>query len=281
MIMPHSAINTGAGWRCNRCGQTWDQGELEPDECKVTQELYQSRPLGDEYSFRVDDLAFKSVTLDPSVAGLVDPEDRFADMMIKREPTFTHKTSFDAGEVPEHMFGAPDAAVDTAGLPILTQLLDDGTPVQVRAFAAPPKEWMAGRSILDPMAVQYGGRHYKDLAIQPTEFCMRNGLDFCIGSILKYITRARAKNGVQDLQKARHFVQIRQSLALFANPPANGIDITMLEYVTRNNCRVDEAEALYRLEAYYNADTTDSETAGATRLIAAIDILINNLAAEA
>lgn len=123
----------------------------------------------------------------------------------------------------------------------------------------------------DPMKRQVQGTHYKALVIQPTEFCMRNGLDFCIGSILKYATRHRAKNGREDLLKANHFVEIREAFPWHIRQPGR-IEITMLEYVTRNSVRPDDAEVLYRLEAYYNG--TDDHTIGARRLIEQIDSLI-------
>ena len=125
----------------------------------------------------------------------------------------------------------------------------------------------------DAMNRMIGGTHYKGLVIQPTEFCMRNGLDFCVGSILKYITRHRTKNGVEDLLKAKHFVEIREAFPFDIHPPRH-IVITMLEYVTRNNIRPDDAEALYRLEAYYGASEPVHQRAGAQRLIAEIDRLI-------
>jgi hypothetical protein len=56
----------------------------------------------------------------------------------------------------------------------------------------------------NPMSVQVGGAHYKELAIQPMEYSMANKLDACQHTIIKYVTRFRAKGGIQDLEKARH-----------------------------------------------------------------------------
>jgi hypothetical protein len=55
---------------------------------------------------------------------------------------------------------------------------------------------------------QVGGDHYKDLPIQPVEYCQRNGLGFCESSVVKYVSRYKAKNGVEDLRKARHFLDL-------------------------------------------------------------------------
>jgi hypothetical protein len=68
-----------------------------------------------------------------------------------------------------------------------------------------PLERRAQQSALD---VQVGGSHYKDLAIQPVEYCHRNGLGFCESSVVKYVTRWKAKNGIKDLEKARHFIDL-------------------------------------------------------------------------
>ena len=55
---------------------------------------------------------------------------------------------------------------------------------------------------------QEGGGHYKDLAIQPIEYIHRNGIGYAEGSVIKYVTRWRAKNGIEDLKKARHFLDL-------------------------------------------------------------------------
>jgi hypothetical protein len=46
------------------------------------------------------------------------------------------------------------------------------------------------------------------MAIQPVQYIHRNGLGFCEGSIIKYVSRWRGKNGLQDLKKARHFLDL-------------------------------------------------------------------------
>lgn len=56
--------------------------------------------------------------------------------------------------------------------------------------------------------VQIGGSHYQKAAIQPIEYIHANDLSFIEGSIVKYITRWRNKNGVQDLEKIKHYVDL-------------------------------------------------------------------------
>jgi len=53
---------------------------------------------------------------------------------------------------------------------------------------------------------QIGGDHYK-LPIQPIEYIMANNLSYCQGNVVKYVTRYKAKHGVEDLQKAIHYIQ--------------------------------------------------------------------------
>lgn len=55
---------------------------------------------------------------------------------------------------------------------------------------------------------QVGGDHYKKMPIQPLEFIAKNRLDFFQGCVIKYILRYRDKNGIEDLQKAKHFIEM-------------------------------------------------------------------------
>lgn len=55
---------------------------------------------------------------------------------------------------------------------------------------------------------QVGGNHYAKYAIQPTEYIIKNKLDFCEGNVVKYVTRYKDKNGIEDLRKARHYLDI-------------------------------------------------------------------------
>jgi hypothetical protein len=59
-----------------------------------------------------------------------------------------------------------------------------------------------------PLQTQVSGSHYKDLKIQPVEYIHGNGIPFIEGCVIKYVTRWRAKGGVDDLKKARHFLDI-------------------------------------------------------------------------
>lgn len=52
-----------------------------------------------------------------------------------------------------------------------------------------------------------GPGHYKDKAIQPWDFVVSNNLGYLEGNVIKYITRWRQKDGVQDLRKAKHYIE--------------------------------------------------------------------------
>lgn len=55
---------------------------------------------------------------------------------------------------------------------------------------------------------QVGGDHYSKMKIQPFQYSMENGLDPMQHTIIKYVTRFRDKNGLADLQKARHVIDL-------------------------------------------------------------------------
>ncbi len=52
---------------------------------------------------------------------------------------------------------------------------------------------------------QVAGDHYKK-QIQPWDYIAANKLDYFEGNIIKYVSRWRTKGGVEDLRKARHYL---------------------------------------------------------------------------
>ena len=61
---------------------------------------------------------------------------------------------------------------------------------------------------MSSLDMQVGGNHYKDMAIQPVEFIMQNGIGLMEGNAIKYLSRWRSKGGVEDLKKARHYLDM-------------------------------------------------------------------------
>ena len=82
--------------------------------------------------------------------------------------------------------------------------------------------WPYGRPIDDPLSkaqvafakttspykAQVGGTHYAKYAIQPTDYIIKNKLNFCEGNVIKYVTRWRDKGGKDDLLKAKHYIDM-------------------------------------------------------------------------
>lgn len=59
-----------------------------------------------------------------------------------------------------------------------------------------------------PEETQVGGKHYTKLAIQPMRYSLTNGLDAAQHTIIKYVTRFRDKGGIEDLEKAKHCIDL-------------------------------------------------------------------------
>lgn len=62
--------------------------------------------------------------------------------------------------------------------------------------------------VKDSLAEQVGGSHYKKLSMQPIEFIVKAKLSFIQGNIVKYITRYKYKNGVEDINKCIHYANL-------------------------------------------------------------------------
>ena len=82
---------------------------------------------------------------------------------------------------------------------------------------------------------QVGGSHYKDMAIQPSEFVNKNKMLFAEGNAIKYICRHNNKGGKQDLEKAKHYIDMiierdygdeTQKSQVFTPSVDSGVDIT-------------------------------------------------------
>ena len=78
---------------------------------------------------------------------------------------------------------------------------------------------------------QVGGDHYTSKAIQPWDFIVSNNLPFLEGNVVKYVSRWRDKGGVQDLHKARHYLdkllEIEQAKAPTPSKPTRTLEATV------------------------------------------------------
>lgn len=60
----------------------------------------------------------------------------------------------------------------------------------------------------NPLERQIAGSHYKNLVIQPVEFITKNNIGFLEGCVIKRVCRYKNKNGIEDLQKAIHELEL-------------------------------------------------------------------------
>lgn len=61
---------------------------------------------------------------------------------------------------------------------------------------------------MDALKRQEGGAHYLDFEIPPSEFVHRNKIPYLEGSVIYYVLRWRKKNGLADLRKAIHTLEL-------------------------------------------------------------------------
>ena len=117
---------------------------------------------------------------------------------------------------------------------------------------------------------QCGGSHYKTLTIQPIELINKISANFFQGNVIKYITRHRTKNGIMDLEKAKHYLELMKEL----HPNNNSSKITSYEidkvndYIYANKIDTDAAKII-RIVSLCGNDKIDTA-------IELIDNLIND-----
>ena len=87
----------------------------------------------------------------------------------------------------------------------------------------------------NPYDKQVGGDHYQNMKIQPAEFINKNEMKFAEGNAIKYICRHINKGGKQDLEKAKHYIDMiierdygdeTQKSQVFTPSVDSGVDIT-------------------------------------------------------
>lgn len=105
----------------------------------------------------------------------------------------------------EHNHSAPSHAVECThcGLMYATNQADDNG-----YCATCLGKGVTAEPVSSPLDIQIGGAHYKDAKIQPLEFIQANDLSFLQGCIIKRIFRYKKKNGLEDLLKAKHEIDL-------------------------------------------------------------------------
>jgi hypothetical protein len=64
------------------------------------------------------------------------------------------------------------------------------------------------QEVASSLDTQIGGNHYKNYPIQPIEFFIANQVPYAEAAVIKYVLRYKNKNGKEDLQKAKHIIDI-------------------------------------------------------------------------
>jgi len=59
-----------------------------------------------------------------------------------------------------------------------------------------------------PQDKQVGGSHYKQFSIQPWTFIRKNELNPFQANVIKYVCRYLNKNGVEDINKIKHYCDL-------------------------------------------------------------------------
>lgn len=62
------------------------------------------------------------------------------------------------------------------------------------------------------LSEQIGGSHYKDMPFQPIKLISMLDLDFFQGNVVKYVSRYKLKDGVRDLEKAKHYCRMAMEM---------------------------------------------------------------------
>ena len=74
---------------------------------------------------------------------------------------------------------------------------------------------------------QIGGSHYKDMPFQPIKLISMLDLDFFQGNVVKYVSRYKLKDGVRDLEKAKHYCR----MAMEMEKGSSHISMTILQAI--------------------------------------------------
>jgi hypothetical protein len=94
---------------------------------------------------------------------------------------------------------------------------------------------------------QVGGNHYKHGGEEHWDRVCRLGLDYFQAQITKYIERCKLKNGIEDLKKARHFldkyIELHNRGAKFAvSPNPHLVDLSNLLDLSEQDGKEEQEE---------------------------------------
>lgn len=95
--------------------------------------------------------------------------------------------------------------------------------------------------------IQIGGNHYKKLNPQPIELITQYNLNYCLGNIIKYVSRYKYKHGALDLKKASHYIDLELTLK-----KSNSKNLKSAQsYCTKNNLNNHQSEIILNIIKYH------------------------------
>jgi hypothetical protein len=92
---------------------------------------------------------------------------------------------------------------------------------------------------------QVGGAHYRK-KIQHWDFVASHDYGYLEGQVTKYVFRWKDKNGLQDVQKAEHFLQKLIEVAEMDSMP-----IPLGQFLDDNDIQGEEREIYIAMHAYH------------------------------
>ena len=174
-------------------------------------EIYDVFIDSDEYEFIIDDIGHKRYVFDDNknYFELVDDNET--------KPKFKVGDKVKVVDTEQISQWTKDIEVGYVGVVVDVNVNVEDTPYKVKLDKCYYDWWFTDNCIelvrddnttnkkYNPLVVQQSGNHYKNGKIQPIEYSERNNLSMCQGNIVKYITRHKEKNGIDDLAKVVHY----------------------------------------------------------------------------
>lgn len=103
---------------------------------------------------------------------------------------------------------------------------------------------------MSALDIQVGGSHYKGLVIQPIELITAMKCSFIQGCIIKYISRYKHKNGVQDIRKCIHYAQLALQLKDRKNCKDKELSYNVNRFILKNKMTILQRRII--TQALYN-----------------------------
>ena len=96
--------------------------------------------------------------------------------------------------------------IGAEGLKAFIELKNAAIPL-TSAYMYKPQE-ISINTASNALDKQVSGDHYKAMPIQPVEFIHANRIGYFEGNVIKYVSRWKQKNGLADLEKAKHYIEL-------------------------------------------------------------------------